>query len=92
MASIPKHFDERELSFTYTNWKGETRKRHIIPVTIRLGYSEYHEGRQWFMTGIDIERDDCPVREFAMKDIEGIKCITSISTKAPESYDDPLGR
>lgn len=69
--SNPELFDKRQISFTYTNYKGETRLRTVVPVTIRFGLSEFHKGEQWFLTAFDVERECCPTREFAINDIEG---------------------
>ncbi len=64
---------EKQVSFTYTNWRGETKKRTVVPISIRFGISDYHEGEQWFLVAFDIEKGDLAIREFAMKDIEGME-------------------
>src|SRR5712671_2942414 len=32
----------REISFGYTNWRGETSHRRAQPISLRYGTSEYH--------------------------------------------------
>jgi len=73
MANKPELFTQREISFTYTDWRGVTRERRVVPMNIFFGTLEHYEDRQWFMTAFDVERKDLPIREFAMKDIEGMK-------------------
>lgn len=53
---------------TYTNWRGETAERTIVPINIWYGVSEYHEGEQWFVKAVCRERGE--VRDFAMKDLQ----------------------
>ncbi len=65
-------FEEKKISFVYTNWKGETRKRVVAPIKIHFGANDYHKEPQWIMVAFDIERDGYPVREFAMKNVEGL--------------------
>lgn len=55
------------LEYLYTNWKGETRIRKIEMMGVWYGESEYHQGKQWFMHGLDVEKGE--ERDFAMKDL-----------------------
>jgi len=60
-----------ELKFTYKNWKGEISERRIDTHSIKIYYGEveWHQGRQWLMSAIDIDKDD--FRTFAIRDIIG---------------------
>jgi len=51
----------------YTNWRGETAARRILPQSIWFGASEHHPERQWFLDAIDCDRG--VLRSFAMKDL-----------------------
>jgi hypothetical protein len=55
------------VSIDYTNWKGERRERHIMPLMVWFGLSKYHQGAQWFMKALDLE--DGQRKDFAMKDV-----------------------
>lgn len=50
----------------YTNWKGETALRTIIPRSIRWGSTEWHPEPQWLLTAFDVDKD--AERDFAIKD------------------------
>lgn len=61
------------IEFGYTNWKGEYSKRAAVVKDIAFGNVEWHDGKQWIMTGFDLDkRLD---RFFAMKDMHNIKKI-----------------
>ena len=65
----PKHFVMGvPHRVVYTNWRGETAERTIVPINIWYGISEYHEGEQWFVKAVCRERGE--VRDFAMKDLQ----------------------
>ena len=53
----------------YTNWRGERRKREIIPYRIDFENTEWHPDTQWLLEAFDCE--DGEVKQFAMKDIHG---------------------
>jgi len=73
MGKLASQFINKRLTFVYKNWRGETGKRTVVPISIRFGESKFHKGEQWIMRAFDVERKGDPVREFAMKDIQGIK-------------------
>lgn len=54
----------------YTNWKGETRERTIVPITFWFGSTEFHTEPQWFVQALDQEKDQ--IRDFALKDMAPI--------------------
>jgi len=55
------------VKIRYTNYRGETAVRKIVPIRIRFAASEWHPGEQWLMDAYDIDRQ--AERSFAMADI-----------------------
>lgn len=58
------------IRMVYTNYRGETRVRTIVPASTWYGTSPYHPhdaGSQWFLKATDVETG--MIRDFAMKDI-----------------------
>jgi predicted DNA-binding transcriptional regulator YafY len=51
----------------YTNWKGETASRRIIPMSVRWGSNEYHPEAQWLVEGYDVDKAE--YRTFALAGI-----------------------
>jgi len=60
--------DNRIVRVYYTNWKGETEWRTIIPHDIFFGLNKYHTEPQWLMVGWDLDKSS--ERIYAMKDIK----------------------
>lgn len=58
------------LHFTYTNYRGETSKREVIVHHFRFIETEWHPGKQWIMTALDVEKN--VLRDFAMKDMADV--------------------
>ncbi len=56
-----------EVSIEYTNWRGETAMRRIIPIEIWFGSTGWHKTPQWLLKALDIEKD--AERDFALGDI-----------------------
>jgi hypothetical protein len=54
------------VKLTYTNYRGETAERTIIPKSIRFGSTEWHPEPQWLLLALDVEKN--ADREFALKD------------------------
>lgn len=59
--------DPKIVKVNYTNYKGETSTRIIIPKVIYFGANEWHHEQQWIMVVFDVEKN--ALREFAIKDI-----------------------
>jgi predicted DNA-binding transcriptional regulator YafY len=51
----------------YTNYRGETAERRIVPICIRFGSTEWHPEEQWLLEAFDLDRD--ATRAFALKDV-----------------------
>ncbi|GGW24169.1 hypothetical protein GCM10011452_09550 [Gemmobacter lanyuensis] len=57
---------EAPVTLTYTNWKGETAQRRIIPRRIWWGSTAWHPEPQWILTALDVDKGED--RDFALKD------------------------
>lgn len=63
-----KDTSKQIVEILYTNWKGETAVRKILPVKLWYGHTEYHKEDQWLLNAIDQEKQ--APRDFALKDIK----------------------
>ncbi len=59
---------EKTVTIVYTNYKGRTGVRKIVPGNIFFGHNKWHEENQWLMLAYDIEKE--ADRTFALKDIK----------------------
>ena len=67
MTKLP--FDMRgPIRVRYTNWRGETADRHLMPTSLWFGSTEWHSEPQWLMKAVDLEKGGA-VRDFALKDM-----------------------
>jgi hypothetical protein len=55
--------DTPALVAAYTNWRGETELRRIVPLSVRYGSSEWHPKPQWLLRAKDVDKGE--EREFA---------------------------
>ena len=58
---------EKHITVVYTNWKGETAIRRILPMQINFSSNEWHTTPQWLLEAYDLDKK--AVRVFAVKDI-----------------------
>jgi hypothetical protein len=58
---------EQVIKIVYTNYKGETSIRSLIPEKIYFGSNEWHKEPQWLIEALDIDKN--ANRTFAVKDI-----------------------
>lgn len=56
----------KEMNVIYTNYRGETAERTIIPVQVYWGQTEYHPGDQWLLKVWDVEKN--AERIYALRD------------------------
>ena len=56
---------DQTVVIRYTNWKGETADRRIVPHDIHFGSNEWHPEPQWLMTAFDFGK--FALRTFALK-------------------------
>ena len=59
--------DKATVSIVYTNYRGETGLRRIIPKRIWFGGTDWHPEEQWLLDAYDVKKK--ADRSFAMKDI-----------------------
>ena len=55
----------------YTNYRGERAMRRIKPLRLCYEENKYHEGVQWLLVAVDLDKDE--VRTFAMCNIHSWK-------------------
>ncbi|HCT64365.1 MAG TPA: hypothetical protein DIC60_03690 [Lachnospiraceae bacterium] len=58
------------LKILYTNYKGETSIRNIVPQEIYFGKTDWHPKEQWLLQATDVDKG--AVRTFAIEDIDFI--------------------
>jgi len=56
-----------KVRIRYTNWKGVTAHRVIVPISIEFASTDWHKDAQWILTALDYDKQE--MRDFAMKDI-----------------------
>lgn len=59
------------VEIVYTNYRGETSVRRIVPASLRYGATEYHPEPQWLLDAYDLEK--AANRTFAMQDVHAWK-------------------
>jgi len=59
---------KQEVSMVYTNYRGETAVRKIVPRKIWFGKTDWHPEEQWLLTALDVGKE--ADRDFALKDIK----------------------
>lgn len=63
MTKIPTE-GLRTQTVRYTNWRGETRVRQIVPLKVHFGSTNWHPKPQWLLNALDPE--DGTVKDFAL--------------------------
>lgn len=58
---------KNSIKVLYTNYRGQTAIRTIVPLRIYFGSTEYHSRQQWLLELWDIER--AALRTYALKEI-----------------------
>lgn len=56
------------IEVNYKNHRGETRKRLIIPNSIRFAATEHHPKPQWILSCLDLEKK--AYRDYALADCD----------------------
>lgn len=62
--------EDKQISIIYTNYKGKTSLRKIIPESVIFSSNKWHKEKQWLLVAYDVDKK--ADRTFAMKDI---RCI-----------------
>lgn len=60
--------NKKMVRILYTNWKGVTSYRNIIPESIEYKSTEWHPEEQWILNAIDVDKN--AMRGFSLKDIK----------------------
>ena len=60
----------KQITINYTNWKGATSDRVVVPIKVWFGKTEWHTDEQWFLTAHDITKQED--RDFALRAIHKI--------------------
>lgn len=63
-----KYRPEEMVTIIYTNYRGETAERQIVPAKLWFGSTEYHPEKQWLLDAFDVDKN--AERTFAVKDIK----------------------
>jgi len=61
--------EDMSIKVIYKNWKGEKGVRHILPIRIFYGSTEWHPEKQWLIEVYDLDRK--AKRIYALKDFKG---------------------
>jgi predicted DNA-binding transcriptional regulator YafY len=59
--------ENKTIRFIYKNWRCETTERHVLPIEIWFGSTDFHTTPQWLMKAIDQDKQE--ERDFAIEDI-----------------------
>lgn len=62
---------EKCVEIIYTNYRGQTNTRKIIPEKVWYGSTQWHPEKQWLLDAHDVSKD--ALRNFAVKDIKNWK-------------------
>jgi predicted DNA-binding transcriptional regulator YafY len=60
--------NEHKIKICYTNYRGETSIREIIPQKVWFGSTEWHPENGWLLNAFDVEKG--ADRSFSLKDIK----------------------
>jgi hypothetical protein len=63
----PEIIEAQTIYILYTNWEGKTAVRHIFPIKMWFGHTEWHPDDQWLLTAWDLDKD--AERTYAKADI-----------------------
>ncbi len=66
-AAIPASRLNNPIKVQYTNYRGETAVRTIVPLSFEFGRTDYHPHEQWLVKVWDVDRN--AERLYALKDI-----------------------
>jgi len=66
-AEITAAMQSNPIKVLYTNYRGETAVRTIVPINFYFGKTEYHPEEQWLIRLWDVDRN--AERIYALKEI-----------------------
>lgn len=58
--------DRLVCTFQYTNYKGEESRRHVKPLQLFYGSTQWHPKKQWILQALDLDKNEA--RSFALSD------------------------
>lgn len=56
---------ERKAWIKYTNYRGETQERCVVPLELFYGETQWHKGEQWFVRAFCLRNQDVRCFPFA---------------------------
>lgn len=70
------------FEFEYTNWRGETRLRHAIPLYLWRGTTQHHTKPAWLLHARDVNSGH--LRDFSLSHITVASSVAYTSALAPQ--------
>jgi len=68
-ATASSDLDQKmAIRIVYTNYRGETAAREIIPRRVWFGATDWHPEEQWLLDALDVAKG--AERSFALRDIK----------------------
>ena len=58
----------KAIKIVYTNYRGETALREVLPQRVWFGSTDWHPEEQWLLDAIDLDKG--APRSFALRDIQ----------------------
>ena len=68
MTDLIPATQKEAVAILYTNYRGETSVRRIVPKRIWFGKTDWHPEDQWILDAYDLEKK--ADRGFALKDVK----------------------
>jgi len=59
---------QKAIRIVYTNYRGETSLREVVPQRVWFGATEWHPDEQWLLDAMDVAKG--APRSFALRDIQ----------------------
>jgi predicted DNA-binding transcriptional regulator YafY len=59
---------QKAIKIVYTNYRGETALREVLPQRVWFGSTDWHPEEQWLLDAIDLDKG--APRSFALRDIQ----------------------
>jgi hypothetical protein len=78
----PEMTEDREMTFMYKNWRGETSRRRVLPSMFYFGSTEWHNKPQWFLRAFDLDKRE--MRNFAFDEIYQDRLYKELSGRRKE--------
>ena len=64
----------RPIRILYTNHRGETRNREVLPLRVYWSHGDkYHPNPGWRLEALDLENEDRPKKGFNLESIHRIE-------------------